>query len=126
MSHCKSMTLCIDMFAQLILPGTTYPLTIAIVLIDDKRLASPLGLPPFLFVDPKMVTMAVMMVGRWGAQVRQTALSFDGRTMLACCDDGTIWRWDVDGQRLPYFSEKVVSNSSRVQAGRGKRKKSGW
>ncbi|KAK1283948.1 Polycomb group protein FIE2 [Acorus calamus] len=27
--------------------------------------------------------------------IRQTAMSFDGSTILACCEDGTIWRWDV-------------------------------
>eukprot|EP00884_Botryococcus_braunii_P007714 jgi/Botrbrau1/16944/Bobra.49_2s0010.1 len=29
--------------------------------------------------------------------VRQTALSRDGKTLLACCEDTTIWRWDLDG-----------------------------
>lgn len=27
-------------------------------------------------------------------QVRQTAVSYDASTILACCEDGTIWRWD--------------------------------
>jgi len=27
-------------------------------------------------------------------QVRQTAVSHDTPTILACCEDGTIWRWD--------------------------------
>ncbi|KAM7260746.1 hypothetical protein ACFE04_026221 [Oxalis oulophora] len=26
--------------------------------------------------------------------VRQTAISYDGSTILCCCDDGTLWRWD--------------------------------
>ncbi|KAG9147812.1 hypothetical protein Leryth_003427 [Lithospermum erythrorhizon] len=26
--------------------------------------------------------------------IRQTALSFNGSTILCCCDDGSIWRWD--------------------------------
>ena len=28
-------------------------------------------------------------------QVRQTAVSYNGSTVLACCEDGTIWRWDA-------------------------------
>ncbi|XP_078175982.1 transducin/WD40 repeat-like superfamily protein isoform X4 [Carex rostrata] len=26
--------------------------------------------------------------------IRQTAMSFDGSTILSCCEDGSIWRWD--------------------------------
>ena len=28
-------------------------------------------------------------------QVRQTAVSHDASIVLACCEDGTIWRWDA-------------------------------
>ena len=31
-----------------------------------------------------------------GPQVRQTALDYDGKILLAACDDGTIWRYDRD------------------------------
>lgn len=27
-------------------------------------------------------------------QVRQTAVSLDAQTILSCCDDATIWRYD--------------------------------
>jgi len=27
--------------------------------------------------------------------IRQTAISHDGSTILCCCDDGSMWRWDV-------------------------------
>ena len=35
-------------------------------------------------------------------QVRQTAVSYDGSTVLAACEDGTIHRWDLveAGQQL--------------------------
>lgn len=27
--------------------------------------------------------------------MRQTAVSHDASIILACCEDGTIWRWDA-------------------------------
>ena len=35
------------------------------------------------------------------SQVRQTAVSHDGSTALACCEDGTIWRWDATSMQHP-------------------------
>ena len=29
------------------------------------------------------------------APVRQVAVSAAGRTVVACCEDGTLWRWDA-------------------------------
>ncbi|CAN1761442.1 Polycomb group protein FIE1 [Linum perenne] len=39
--------------------------------------------------------------------IRQTAMSFDGSTILSCCEDGTIWRWDA-------ISSSSSSSSSQV------------
>ena len=33
--------------------------------------------------------------------MRQTAVSHDGSTILACCEDGTIWRWDAISMQHP-------------------------
>ncbi|XP_052166040.1 polycomb group protein FIE1 [Oryza glaberrima] len=39
--------------------------------------------------------------------IRQTAVSFDGSTILACTEDGNIWRWDeVDHPTAPVPSKK--------------------
>ena len=27
--------------------------------------------------------------------IRQTAVSYDGKTILACCEDGSVFRWDA-------------------------------
>jgi polycomb protein EED len=36
----------------------------------------------------------VLKVPQCKITVRQTAFSPDGRTLLYCCENGTIWRWD--------------------------------
>ena len=38
-------------------------------------------------------------------QVRQTAVSYDASTVLACCEDGTIWRWDSTAAPAPSDEE---------------------
>ncbi len=38
-------------------------------------------------------------------QVRQTAVSYDASTILACCEDGTIWRWDSTASPAPSDEE---------------------
>eukprot|EP00955_Chlamydomonas_euryale_P044768 352965-Chlamydomonas_euryale.AAC.32 len=49
---------------------------------------------------------------RTAAVVRQTAVSNNGVTVLAACEDGTIWRWD---KQL-----KVGANESATQVGGGR------
>ncbi len=38
-------------------------------------------------------------------QVRQTAVSYDASTILGCCEDGTIWRWDSTAASAPSDAE---------------------
>ena len=38
-------------------------------------------------------------------QVRQTAVSYDASTILACCEDGTVWRWDSTAALAPSDGE---------------------
>jgi hypothetical protein len=38
-------------------------------------------------------------------QVRQTAVSYDASTILACCEDGTILRWDSTAAPAPSDEE---------------------
>ncbi|GKV45807.1 hypothetical protein SLEP1_g52852 [Rubroshorea leprosula] len=33
--------------------------------------------------------------GQSKSPIRQAAMSLDGSTILSCCEDGTIWRWDA-------------------------------
>lgn len=50
----------------------------------------------FVF-DPHAATSgpkAKLKIPHGKSCVRQTAVSYDGRTIFACCDDGTICRWD--------------------------------
>lgn len=51
--------------------------------------------------------------------VRQTAVSYDMSTVLACCEDGTIWRWD--SARAPESDEgsqdeQVEDSNSSTQS----------
>ncbi len=45
-------------------------------------------------------------------QVRQTAVSRDGRIVLASCEDGTIWRWDKVRQTAQTFGKVGHDNGS--------------
>ncbi|CAL0322718.1 unnamed protein product [Lupinus luteus] len=40
------------------------------------------------------VLLAKLSHAQSKSAIRQTAMSFDGSTILSCCEDGTIWRWD--------------------------------
>lgn len=39
--------------------------------------------------------LAKLSYSQCKSPIRQTALSFDGSTILCCCEDGSIWRWDA-------------------------------
>ena len=41
-----------------------------------------------------MIVTIKTQVGLCCAQARQTAVSYDGSTILACCAAGTIWQWE--------------------------------
>ncbi|XP_052241311.1 polycomb protein EED-like [Dreissena polymorpha] len=44
--------------------------------------------------DPVLAKCSVLTHNKCYSAVRQTCFSPDGETLLAVCDDGTIWRWD--------------------------------
>ncbi|GBG75801.1 hypothetical protein CBR_g21046 [Chara braunii] len=50
----------------------------------------------FVF-EPQNSPLAITKLGtpQCKSPVRQTATSFDGSTILCCCEDGSIWRWDL-------------------------------
>lgn len=39
--------------------------------------------------------LAKLSYSQCKSPIRQTAMSFDGSTILCCCEDGSIWRWDA-------------------------------
>jgi len=44
--------------------------------------------------DPSQAKQSEFTHPKCTSAIRQTALSKDGRILLAVCDDGTLWRWD--------------------------------
>ncbi|XP_052809921.1 polycomb protein EED-like [Mya arenaria] len=44
--------------------------------------------------DPNQAKCTILTHNKCYSAVRQTCFSPDGETLLAVCDDGTIWRWD--------------------------------
>lgn len=44
--------------------------------------------------DPTQAKLTVLTHNKCYSAVRQTCFSPDGDTLLAVCDDGTVWRWD--------------------------------
>lgn len=45
--------------------------------------------------DPTMAKQSVLIHPKCNSAVRQTAFSRDGSILMTICDDGTIWRWDL-------------------------------
>ena len=66
------------------------------------------------------IYMGPLLLHMWAVlQVRQTAVSYDMSTVLACCEDGTIWRWD--SARAPESDEgsqdeQVEDSNSSTQS----------
>lgn len=50
-------------------------------------------------------------------QVRQTAVSYDGTTVLAACEDGAIYRWDLvqpDKQSPPDGNDNMGGSAAAL------------
>jgi len=71
--------------------------------LDKKQESLALGnLKGKIFVydltstNPAELTHTVLSHPKCTATIRQTAFSRDGKVLIGVCDDGTIWRWDVN------------------------------
>lgn len=47
-------------------------------------------------------------------QVRQTALSYDGSVLLAACEDGSLHRWDLQGDLAA--AEALAAHTAAAEA----------
>ncbi|URE07944.1 polycomb group protein [Musa troglodytarum] len=55
------------------------------------------------------VLMARLSHAQCKSPIRQTAMSFDGSTILSCCEDGSIWRWDTSWSSIVKFACSLAS-----------------
>lgn len=63
---------------------------------SHARPCTPLALQVFVW-DPnehRAAPRATLTHKNCKAVVRQTSVSLDGGTILASCEDGSLWRWD--------------------------------
>lgn len=47
--------------------------------------------------------------------VRQTAMTADGRTVIAACDEGTVWRWDLVDVKKDFKSGAGAGEKKRAR-----------
>ena len=59
--------------------------------------------------------VATLSDRRCAKAVRQTAIARGGRTVLAACDGGTVWRWDYERQTVTsHDAEKTTRDDERA------------
>lgn len=57
-------------------------------------------------VEPSLIKASILTHPKCVTAIRQTALSRDASILICVCDDGTVWRWDINKEHREDIIEK--------------------
>jgi WD40 repeat protein len=63
-------------------------------------------------LPPPFATLALTTVDGMANTIRGCAFSPDGKSLVAVCDNSSVWRWDLLQPRPAPTLEQVVGNDS--------------